>query len=72
MDDYSELQKCVITGKKLEVVETTSQFLDSGKTAKEILDGGLIPAMAIVGQKFEAGEFFIPEMLLAARALNAG
>ncbi len=72
MDDYSELQKCVITGKKLEVAETTSQFLDSGKTAKEILDGGLIPAMAIVGQKFEAGEFFIPEMLLAARALNAG
>lgn len=72
MADFSVLQESVITGKKIEVAEITRQLLDDNVAPKEILDDGLIPAMAVVGQRFENGEFFIPEMLLAARALNAG
>ncbi|NIR51482.1 cobalamin-binding protein [candidate division KSB1 bacterium] len=72
MASYSELQQCVISGDKTRVKELTQAFLDNGKLPKEILDEGLIPGMAVVGKKFEACEFFIPEMLLSARALNAG
>ncbi len=72
MSQYNELQECIITGKKDRVGELTQQFLDEDKAAKEILDGGLIPGMAVVGKKFQEGEYFIPEMLLSARALNVG
>lgn len=72
MASYSELQQCVITGNKTRVRELTQELLDMDKHPKEILDEGLIPGIAVVGQKFEACEFFIPEMLLSARALNAG
>lgn len=72
MSTFEQLQQSVISGKKQEVAELTEKFLEGGKTAKDILYEGLIPGMSVVGEKFEAGEFFIPEMLLAARALNAG
>lgn len=72
MDNYAELQECVISGKKGRVELLTQEFLGNGKSAKEILDEGLIPGMAVVGKKFREGEYFIPEMLLSARALNVG
>jgi 5-methyltetrahydrofolate--homocysteine methyltransferase len=72
MGNYTELQEGIISGKKARVGELTQQFLDDDKPAKEILDGGLIPGMAVVGKKFQEGEYFIPEMLLSARALNVG
>jgi 5-methyltetrahydrofolate--homocysteine methyltransferase len=46
--------------------------LDSGVTAPEVLHEGLIPAMSEVGRLFEEGEYFVPEMLIAARAMKAG
>ena len=72
MDTYQALQDHVITGQQQKVAELTRQCLDQGAPAKEILQQGLLPGMAVVGKKFQEGEFFIPEMLLAARALNAG
>ncbi len=72
MSQYDELRECIISGKKARVGELTQQFLDEDKVAKEILDEGLIPGMAVVGKKFQEGEYFIPEMLLSARALNVG
>lgn len=72
MSIYDHFHELVITGQKQKVAELTAQFLESGHSAKEILVQGLLPGMAVVGDKFEAGEFFIPEMLLAARSLNAG
>lgn len=72
MENYAELQDCVISGQKDRVGQLTQAFLDNGKSAKEILDEGLIPGMAVVGKKFQEGEYFIPEMLLSARALNVG
>lgn len=72
MDIFDELQEAVITGDQARVIDLTGYFLEAGKPAKEILQEGLIPGMAVVGQRFKDGEYFIPEMLLAARALNAG
>jgi len=72
MASFSDLQGWVINGQREKVLEATHQFLEQGESAKTILDKGLLPGMAVVGKKFEAGEFFIPEMLIAARALNAG
>jgi len=72
MDIYKELNENIIAGKRDAAAELTQKLLDEGKSAKEILDNGLLPAMAVVGDKFENGEFFIPEMLMAARAMNAG
>jgi 5-methyltetrahydrofolate--homocysteine methyltransferase len=46
--------------------------LDEGTTADKILHDSLIPAMAEVGRLFEEGEYYVPEMLIAARAMKAG
>ncbi|MBM3732626.1 MAG: hypothetical protein FJW24_04015 [Acidimicrobiia bacterium] len=48
------------------------QALDSGEPVQEILDQGLIPPMGKVGDLFATGEFFVPEMLMAARAMKTG
>lgn len=48
------------------------QALDAGEPVQDILDKGLIPPMGKVGDLFAAGEFFVPEMLMAARAMKTG
>jgi len=72
MVDYGELKDAVIFGKAAKVKELTQQALNEGKSAQEILDQALIPAMDVVGQKFSCAEFYIPEMLIAARAMQGG
>ncbi len=69
MADYEALKQAVIEGKLVQVKELTQRALSEGKAAQEILDQGLIPAMDAVGDKFVCGEFYIPEMLIAARAM---
>jgi 5-methyltetrahydrofolate--homocysteine methyltransferase len=55
------------------VVETKVQeALDSGIDPRVILNEGMIAAMAEVGRQFEAGEYYVPEMLIAARAMKTG
>ena len=54
-------------------VQTNVQAaIDSGIPVSEILNEGMIAAMAEVGHLFEEGECFVPEMLIAARAMQAG
>ncbi len=72
MADYEALKQAVISGKVAQVKELTQKALDEGRNPQEVLDQGLIPAMDIVGQKFSCHEFYIPEMLIAARAMQAG
>ncbi len=72
MARYDELHNAVIYGRKAKVPALVQQQLDEGRSAKEVMDEGLIPGMTVVGKKFQEGEFFIPEMLMAARSLNAG
>ena len=59
-------------GKMNEVKELTQEALDNGETAEMILKDGLIHAMDQVGSKFKIGEIYIPEVLIAARAMHAG
>lgn len=59
-------------GEDRKVAELTQQAIDDGLTASEILNDGLLSGMAVVGRKFGAHEIFLPEVLLAARAMNAG
>jgi 5-methyltetrahydrofolate--homocysteine methyltransferase len=72
MADYEALKQAVISGKVAQVIELTQKALDEGVNPHAVLDWGLIPAMDIVGSKFSCHEFYIPEMLIAARAMQAG
>jgi 5-methyltetrahydrofolate--homocysteine methyltransferase len=57
-------------GKAPPVVEFTKEGLELGLTPTEMLFQALIPALEEVGRRFEIGEFFVPEMLIAARAMQ--
>jgi 5-methyltetrahydrofolate--homocysteine methyltransferase len=54
------------------VEAATHKAIDDGMSPKEILDDGLIAGMDVVGRDFKAGDLFIPEVLLCARAMHAG
>jgi 5-methyltetrahydrofolate--homocysteine methyltransferase len=62
----------ILNGQTKEVETGTQTALQQGLAAKKILDEGMVVAMAEVGRLFEAGEFYVPEMLIAARAMQAG
>ena len=68
MQDLSELQKAVIEGEVSAAVAAARQALDEGHAPIEIVAQGIGPAMAEVGKLFEEGEYFVPELLMAARA----
>lgn len=72
MSDFDELQWQVVNGDATTVVELTQALLGRGKSPEEVLDLALIPAMDMVGERFQKQEFYLPEMLVAARAMQAG
>ena len=51
--------------------ELTQQAIDEGVAPGEIINNGLIPGMSEVGRRFKANEFYVPEVLIAARAMHA-
>jgi 5-methyltetrahydrofolate--homocysteine methyltransferase len=67
-----KLQEALIAGKKNDVEALVDQALSSGIPTRQILNQGLIAAMEKLGVKFKNNEVFIPEVLVAARAMNAG
>lgn len=67
-----ELKSRVIEGDAEGVKIGVQKAIDVGMPANEILNGALIPAMREVGERFENGDFFVPEMLIAAHAMQAG
>lgn len=72
MTILEDISSAVQRGKKKEVKPLVQQALDEGMDPTVILNEGLVPAMDIIGEKFSAGEVFVPEMLVAARAMSAG
>jgi len=71
----SEIEKIfegILDGNSKLVVEMISQAIASGIAPASILNDGMIAAMAQVGKLFEEGEYFVPEMLIAARAMQKG
>ena len=67
-----EIYDGIVEGKNKLVAEKVKDALDSGLPAGTILNESLIAGMAEVGRLFEEGEYFVPEMLIAARAMQAG
>jgi len=67
-----EIYQNVIAGQAPAVEAGVNEALNQGVPADEILKKSLIAAMDEVGRRFEEGEFFVPEMLIAARAMQAG
>ena len=68
----NEIFSNILDGQHKVVEAKVQEALDSSIDPKVILDEGMIAAMAEVGHLFEAGEYFVPEMLIAARAMKAG
>ncbi|UCF60721.1 MAG: corrinoid protein [Anaerolineaceae bacterium] len=62
----------VLSGDMTTTQEQVEQAVGSGLTPADILQEGLISAMTEVGRRFEEGEYYVPEMLIAARAMKAG
>jgi len=72
MSVLNRIKDATIIGNQKGVAEFTNQALAEGVRPATIIQEGLIPAMATVGLKFKNGDIFVPEMLVAARAMKAG
>jgi 5-methyltetrahydrofolate--homocysteine methyltransferase len=67
---HRELQEAIIKGKRDAVEPLIRQALSEGLNPEEIMNHILIPAMDVVGEQFSRNEIFLPEMMIAARAMN--
>ncbi len=72
MVDAEKFAQALFKGSVEEVKKLTQELLDSGEKAQNILNQGLVKAMDQVGIKFKNCEIYIPEVLIAARAMHAG
>lgn len=72
MEVLQQISETLQRGEDQKVAELTQQAIDGGLTAGQILNEGLLAGMDVIGRKFGAHEIFLPEVLLAARAMNAG
>jgi 5-methyltetrahydrofolate--homocysteine methyltransferase len=70
--DINSIYKAVVGGDRNAVEAGVKKALEEGTAPDLILNEGLIKAMDEVGKRFESGEFFVPEMLIAARAMKTG
>jgi len=70
MADMEAIQNALINGQREELVDLVKKALDEGVSAREILDQGLIKGMDEVGRRFKNNEFYVPEVLIAARAMS--
>lgn len=72
MVDLEKISSGVIGGDDAGVAELTQKAVDEGVEPAEIINGGLINGMNVVGQRFKAGDMYVPEVMVAARAMKAG
>lgn len=66
----NDLTAAVAAGKRTDTVRLTQELLAAGTGPGTIVEQGLVPGMAIVGEQFKKNEIFVPEMLVAARAMK--
>ncbi len=72
MDLLTEISENLQKGKAKDVKELVQKAIDEGTPAKDILDKGLLAGMGVIGEKFKNNEVYVPEVLIAARAMNMG
>ena len=70
--DYPRIARALILGDRETVGRMTQAGLDRGLDPKQIIFRGLIPGMDVVGEKFRRNEYYVPQVLLSARAMYAG
>ena len=72
MDILEEISENLQHGKAKVVKELVQQAVDSGMAPETVLREGLLPGMSVIGEKFKNNEVYVPEVLVAARAMNMG
>jgi corrinoid protein of di/trimethylamine methyltransferase len=70
MSDYSDLYQAILTGNAKKAEEVTNAALAAQANPTELVQKYMIPAMDEVGRRFECNEYFVPELLIAARAMK--
>ena len=70
--DYPRIARALILGDRDTVGGMTREGLDLGLDPRQIIFKGLIPGMDVVGEKFRRNEYYVPQVLLSARAMYAG
>ena len=70
--DLHEISLKLQAGKARDVKAMVQEALDAGVPAQRILEEGLLDGMNVIGEKFKNNEVFVPEVLVAARAMNMG
>ncbi|MEF9895356.1 MAG: corrinoid protein [Clostridia bacterium] len=70
--DMQEISLKLQAGKAKDVKLLVQQAIDEGIPAEQILEEGLLSGMSVIGEKFKNNEVFVPEVLVAARAMNMG
>src|SRR5438034_2460189 len=70
--DFPTMARALILGDKDTVAKKTREGLDLAMEPKELIFKGLIPGMDVVGEKFRRNEYYVPQVLLSARAMYAG
>jgi len=71
MFDLSLLSRALESGDREKSVQLTTEAISAGTNPKDIIANGLQAGMGAVGEKFSSGEYFLPDMLMAARAMKA-
>lgn len=72
MQFNEDISKALMSGRAAEVKDLVQKALDAGLSPAEILNQGLLHGMGIIGDKFKKNEVYVPEVLIAARAMKAG
>jgi len=72
MPDYALLNQYLYEGKAKEVEQMTKDAIAEGRSVQEVLSDGLIAGMKVVGEDFKHNILYVPEVLIAARAMKAG
>jgi len=70
--NYDELMEAVIAGDVDRAEKLTKRAVDAGANPVEIITDGLTKGMSVVGVRFKAGDMFVPEVLISARAMTVG
>lgn len=66
-----DLEESIINGRQKDAVALTGKLLEAGVSPAEILTDGLVSGMEEVGERFKCGDYFVPEMVIAARAMKS-
>ena len=72
MTNYDTLKAAIIKGSRNDVTAIVKAAIDAGEDFNALLDKGMIPAMREIGEKFSRNEAYVPELLIAARAMQSG